>query len=120
MTYLDDQDVNRQTSLASLQEEFQIRVENLDKGTSTMWSEDLFQERLEGMRDALALFEEKKQKAIAKAQAKEERRLARLKEREEKERKQSEQELKVIVTELSEPVETEEVDKYDEVFGDVE
>jgi hypothetical protein len=60
MTYLDDQDVNRQISLASLQEEFQIRVENLDKGTSTMWSEDLFQERLEGMRDALALFEEKK------------------------------------------------------------
>ena len=33
MTYLDDQDVNRQISLASLQEEFQIRVENLDKGT---------------------------------------------------------------------------------------
>ena len=82
-----------------------------------MWSEQVFQERLEGMREALALFEEKKQRSIAKALAKDQRRLERQREREEKERLESEQELKVIVTELSEPEET---DKYDEVFGDVE
>ena len=89
MTYLDD-DMNRQPSMTSMTsdtkmaEELQVRVQNVDRGTTVMWGESEFIERLQGMRDALAQFEEQKQRLQAKAEAKEERRLARQKEKEEK------------------------------------
>lgn len=89
MTFLDD-DMNRQPSMTSMTsdtkmaEELQVRVQNVDRGTTVMWGESEFIERLQGMRDALAQFEEQKQRVQAKAEAKEERRLARQKEKEEK------------------------------------
>lgn len=86
MTYLDD-DLNRQPSMTSdtkMAEELQVRVQNVDRGTTVMWGESEFIERLQGMRDALAQFEEQQQRVQAKAQAKEERRLARQKEKDEK------------------------------------
>jgi hypothetical protein len=58
-TNLDD-DVTRQpssfsmTSDTKMAEELQIRVQNFDKGTTVMWGESEFIERLQGMRDALA------------------------------------------------------------------
>lgn len=116
-------ELNEQHSLESaasvtMAEELQIRVENLDKGTTVMWAESVFLDRLPGMRDALVQFEEKKQRAEEKAKARNERRMSRQQARASKAARASE--LTIQATELFTIDAEEENDKYGDVFGDVE
>lgn len=56
-----------------MKEELQIRVQNFDKNSVIMWSVGQFQDRLEMLRDALASYEEKKQRQLQRAAQKQER-----------------------------------------------
>jgi hypothetical protein len=51
-------------SMKSIKEEMQVQVRNHDKKTNVMWTEEMFFDRLEMLRDTLNQFEDAKQRAI--------------------------------------------------------